>query len=65
MSNKVSIVIKVSDEMRAALDTAAKQEMRSRSNLVEKILSDYLSGLDIEDARIHSMTVHPVEFEDI
>lgn len=65
MSNKVPIVIKVSDKMRAALDAAAKQELRSRSNLVEKILSDYLSGLDVEDTGIQPSLMHPVEFEDI
>lgn len=57
MTKKTVIMLKINDDMRETLDSMAKKEMRSRTNMVEKIVTDYLAGL--------AKPASPAHFEDI
>ena len=42
MTKDVTIAVRVSKELKAALEAAAEAEMRSPGNLVTKVLTEYL-----------------------
>lgn len=46
---KIAITLTLEKELLEKLDTAAKKELRSRNNLIEKIITDFVEKYNREE----------------